>query len=527
MLVVERQETIEDITEEINKHFQEDKAYGMLGYEKDYCKKGYPKYRPSQCRNCDIPVDECRVKYNYREQYKYPIVVISHNRLFMMSEKDEMLGALRNYREPNRDEFEFNGGVDFSHISGKKKRSVLLIDERPNLIENIPTNSETLDQFYSDVQKYIPDFESEAKQAIDKIRDKYAGVDKFEQIDPVEPNFSWTTDFIKSWQKEYLGDDPENIDLIYNIIREGGLYDIKDHQIYTTHQANVYWQDYSTFIFDGTAEIDPDYDHDLFYYAKIPNLGPYDNLTINVCMEENLSKTFYQKNQSEFIPKFSEDIKAISQTGKTYLVCYKNQREEFEEELSDIKGIDIEHYGSTKGANHLRENVNIVCTGILHKGEASYLSKKITLDKSVDSFESITTGRVRRFKDEDTEAIKIYDMVKDLVQEIFRTKLRDHSSDNEEVNAYLITRDAYIIDLLAQSFTGCRINRGWQPKALMSNRLLLQKFIEEEGDRFNAKTKLMRAFFDKYEDVELTNKDVCKVLDVQRASASRYLRLKK
>jgi hypothetical protein len=237
-------------------------------------------------------------------------------------------------------------------------------------------------------------------------------------------------------------------------------------------------------------------------------------------MEQNLSKTYYEEH-SGFVRDFCEDIKDIAVTGKTYVVAYKDYEDAYLDHLKNVQDISIEHYGATKGANHLMENVNIVCTGILNKGEPYYLSKTIALNGTVDSFQSETTDRVRRFTDTSAESIKLFDMVTDLVQEIFRTQLRNHSSD-ASVNVYLCTRDANIVHNLKEIFQGCKISRDWMPTALLGTRELFSKFVEDHGSEYKTKTKLVKAFLDMGH--ALTTDDLIDVLGVDRAHAARYLK---
>ncbi len=512
VLVVERQETIQAITDTINKYFSQDKAYPMLGYEGDYCSKGYMKYRPSQCRTCDVKVADCRVKYNYQRQKQFPIVVISHKRLFDMSEKRDLLESLRYWES-----LPTPGTVKFDSTH---QRSMLLIDERPTLVETVPTNSQTITTLLSDVQEYTPEFYPEVLSGVNLIRDIYSSPEDYEHIDSTCPGFHWTSDFTFTWKSDYLGDFPEYPELIAKIIREGGLYHGTDNSITTTHYTNTYWQDFSTFIYDGTADLDPDYKEDRFYFADIPHLRPYENLTINVCMDQNLSKTFYQEHTG-FVEDFCKDIKDIALTGKTYVVAYKDYESNYEHHLKNVQNISIEHYGATKGANHLMDNVNIVCTGILNKGEPYYLSKTIAINGDVNSFQSDTTDKVRRFSDVSAESVKIFDMVTDLVQEIFRTQLRNHSSD-VMVNVYLCTRDANIVHNLKETFRGCTISREWMPTALLGTRELFSRFVYEHGNEYKTKTKLVKAFLE--EERDLTTDDLVAVLGIARKHAARYLK---
>ena len=513
VLVVERLDTIQEITDTINSYFEEDKAYPMMGYEAGYCKEGYTRYKPSQCRTCPVKVADCRVKYNYQRQKQFPVVVISHKRLFDMSEKQDLLEALRYWESTP------SAGTGKINLNSTHQRPLLLIDERPTLVENVPTTTQTLTTLLADVQKYTPKFYPEVLSGVNLIRDHYSSPEDYQHIDSTSEGFYWTSDFTFTWMADYLGDFPEYPELIAKIIREGGLYHGTDHTITTTHYSNTYWQDFSTFIYDGTADLDPEYRDDSFYFADIPHLRPYENLTINVCMDQNLSKTYYQEHTG-FVRDFCEDIKEIAVTGNTYVVAYKDYETEYEQHLKNVQNISIEHYGATKGANHLMENVNIVCTGILNKGEPYYLSKTIAINGNVDSFQSDTSDRVRRFSDVSAESIKIFDMVTDLVQEIFRTHLRDHSSD-VKVNVYLCTRDANIVHNLKETFQGCTISREWMPTALLGSRELFGTFNTEHGSEYKTKTKLVRAFLE--QGHELTTDDLVDVLDINQHNAARYL----
>jgi hypothetical protein len=518
VIVVERQSTIDEITGFLNRAVPSLEkpglfgtfvgpdlgcAYALKGYSPDYCKKGYPQYKPSQCKTCDVSFMECRVKHNFVKQMDFPIVVISQSRLFQMSDKDDLLQSLSYWR---------SGG-------SKHKRELLLIDERPKLVENVATNSTMLDTLLTDVQEYTPECYPEVLSGVNLVRDFYSLNSEYEAVDSLNPDFNWSTTFSESWADNYLGDYPQYPGYVESIIREGGLYCKQDHTVATTHYSNTYWQAYSTYIYDGTAAIDLNYRDGAFYFLDVPQLRPYSNLTINVCMEASLSKTFYINNPG-FVERFCEDIKGVATTGKTYVVCYKAYEPRYEELLEGEDNISIEHYGNTRGANHLIDNINIVCTGVLNKGESYYLSKSMAINEVEPNYEVITTDRVRRFKDTNAESIKVYEMVTELVQEIFRTQLRNHSSD-AEVNVYLCTRDLNLVKALQDYFKGSQVNRDWHPKALFSDRGLFRQFVEEHGDEYKTKTKLVKAFLDQGHTLDAS--DIVEVLGIARKNAARYL----
>ena len=540
VLAVERQDTINDIAQKINtcyfagRTYETNTAYPMLGYSSDDCKKGYETYKPSQCKTCDVPFIDCRVKYNFARQKRCPIVVISHARLFEMSDRDDTLSNLRYWEKYERysagDEGPLVPRDDLDEILEKSEyelfkygRRLLIIDEKPKLVDNVATNSVMWDQLSTDVQEFTPDYTQEVQNAITMVRDHYANPDEYHMVNAIDSNFRWSRDFVEAWKDQYLGDHPEYPTFLRCIITEGGLYSKENNSVSLTHYSNTYWGDYNTVIFDGTAMTDPDYRDDRFVFWDVPHLRPYHNLTINVCMEQNLSKTFYQ-NHTDFVGKFCEDIIDIAASGMTYVVAYKGYEAEFNSHLQNVNHIKLEHWGNTKGRNDLKECANIVFCGLLHKGEPYYHSKAIAVHgrrENERSFQCITTGKVRRFKNLDTECTKVYDFLTESIQDIFRTGLRDHYS-NTEINVYLCTRDAILVNLLVDFFPGCNQNRDWAPKALLNNREKFREFVEERREDYKTNAKLVKAFIAKGNS--LTTDDIVDVLEIDRKNAARYIK---
>ena len=524
ILVVERQETITDIARQINEHrlcgnnawkYQRNIAYPMLGYSNDDCRMGHRTYKPSQCKTCDVPFNACRVKYNFAMQKRYPVLIISQARLFEMSDRDDALGTLRFWEE------RIQVGPD-EYETIKHPRRLLIIDEKPKLVDNVDTNDAMWDQLISDVKEFTPDHLDEVEKAVNIVRNYYSMPDEYDVIDAIDDEFRWSKDFINSWKDNYLGDYPDYPTLLRRIITEGGLFSRQDNIVSLTHYNNIYWADYNAVIFDGTAMTDPDYRDDRFIFWDLPHLRPYYNLKINVCMEQNLSKTYYQKH-SDFIKKFCKDIIDIADGGITYVVSYKGYEAEFEKYLKN-NNVKLEHWGNTKGRNDIVSCKNIICAGLLHKGEKFYHSKDIALHGPREgrrSFGCVTNDKVRRFVDLDTESTKVFDFLTELIQDIFRTGLRNHYDDNE-INVYLCTRDVNLINLLEASFPGCIVNIDWKPDALLHSREKFRRFVDENIDKFNTNAKLVRAYVD--EGNSVTTDDISEVLEISIDDAGKILR---
>ena len=519
ILVVERQETIDDIVNRINGDpiidgREYNWAFGMKGYEKSYCVKEYPTYKHSQCKTCDN--FECRVKTNFKIQQKYRVVVISQKRLFDMSDSEDLLGAMRYWKKMlsswNLKECKQN--------HEKHARELLIIDEKPKLIENVPTDMSMWGTLIAETMQYLPQYIDEVQAAVSKVADMYNKAEEYGKVEAADPDFKWSSDFVDAFNELYFGDNPEYPIYLQNIIRDGGLYNNNEKRTITTiHYSNIYWQDYHTFIYDGTAAIDPDYKETMFQFVRMPVERQYKNLYVHVSMERNLSKDFFEKNP-KFITRIADDIKLIADAGKTYVVCYKAYEEDLRRSLDGIANVNFEHYGNTKGANHLVENKNIILIGILHKGETYYFSKNLTLFGDT-SFLVRTADKVRRFENPRAEAVKVYEMVTELIQEIYRTGLRIYGSE-ERIDVYLCTRDANVINAIGDFFPGCKIIRDWEPSALLDNRALFRKWVSEKGDQYKTNKKLVRAF--RAEGYSLTSEDVVDVLGIDKAHAARYLK---
>lgn len=517
VLVVERQDTIDEIVDRINDSGY-NWAYGMKGYERGYCRMWYPTYKHSQCKTCQMY--ECRVKQNFAMQQKYPIVVISQKRLFDMSDSENLMGGLRFWKKMLRT---WNM-KECRRCYEKHARELLLIDEKPKLIENVPTDMTMWGSLIAETIQYLPDFIDEVQHAVAMVTDHYNKTIEYGRVDAVDHEFKWSDAFVEAWNERYLGDNPEYPMLLQNIIREGGLFNNNEKKTITTiHYSNVYWQDYHTFIYDGTAGIDPDYKNDQFQFVKLPDVRNYNNLRIHVCMERNLSKDFFEKNP-RFVQRIADDVRKIADSGQTYVVCYKAYEEELKDALAGMPNVSFEHYGNTKGTNRLVDNTNVVCIGILHKGETYYLSKNLTLrgadSAGVHSYAVRTSDKVRRFEDENAEAIKVYEMVTELVQEIFRTQLRIHSND-ARIDAYVCTRDANVVNAIQDFFPGCHVIRDWEPDALLDDRGMFRKWASMHEEEYKTNARLVREFLKL--GYKLTSEDIVDVLGVDLKNAARLL----
>jgi CheY-like chemotaxis protein len=118
IIVKERVEDMFNLEDElgyVDDTFCEQKiCYAWVGYNKDICVKGHPEYEYGLCSRCEC--SKCRVKSARYEQYNYPVVVITHERLFRNANTQEFIENLKTWRNEH--------GVIH-------KRQYIIIDERP------------------------------------------------------------------------------------------------------------------------------------------------------------------------------------------------------------------------------------------------------------------------------------------------------------------------------------------------------------------------------------------------------------
>jgi TOTE conflict system primase-like protein len=467
VIAVERNADVKRIANEINSRFfllQKNSAYAFYGFDPENpgeCILGHRSYKPGMCnkKNCQIPLSKCRVKMNNIRQQNYRVIVMSHQRLKMYSQ----VGEMNRFRQ-----------WGFSY-SIKRRRTHLIIDEQPPLLELMRFDTDTLNEF----TKVLPQLDN-GKVYVQSLSQPVGDLISFMQNNSEArsiiqtkqvPQFKFDATFEHAW-KDFTFDKasinylPIALETAYEY---GGIF-VKQNlngqpEISTGYYLNNSWDFDRTIILDGTADISQKYKPGLFDKVFVPQLHNYEHLTFYHYTRFNLSRTTYYKTD-DLIVNLAEDIKEIAKyRDKVYVVVYKENKEEYEKllanEIQQTKVI-IRTLGSTRGDNSMRECDTIVFTGLIHKGEMNYLNESLVLNRDYSMDLNVRKHRkVRKFNNRETEVVKLSSMLEELVQEVYRTRLRSHNL-KQDVHAYIIVSDDDFLNLIEGYFAGCKMEE-WYP----------------------------------------------------------------
>ena len=499
VIAVERNEDVKRITREINKYFtlsflNQSPAYAFYGYDPanpQECVLGHKTYKPGMCnkKNCQIPLSKCRVKMNNIRQLNYRVIVMSHQRLKMYSQVAEM----------NRFS---QWGYSYSI---KRRRTHLIIDEQPPLLEIMRFDVNTLNDFMSVLPQlqngnnFVQTFNQPVNDLINLMQ---TNTDARTIIQPKQvPVFKFDAQFEDTW-RDYTVDMasvnfmPVALESVYEY---GGIL-VKQNlsgepEISTGFYLNNSWDFDRTIILDGTADISQKYKPQVFDKVYVPQFHEYEHLTFHHYTRFNLSRSTYDKGD-DLIPNLAADIKAIaSKRDMVYVVVYKENLDEYErflaKELQQNRVI-IRTLGSTRGDNSMRDCDTVVFTGLIHKGELNYLSESLVLNEDYTMDLNVQKHRrVRKFNDRNTEVVKLSSWLEEFVQEVYRTRLRSHNL-SQDVHAYLMVSDPDFLNLIEGYFVGCKMEE-WVPVETMKDKMngLAEEIIDKVISRINAGEKVI------------------------------------
>ncbi|WP_199426985.1 hypothetical protein [Thermaerobacillus caldiproteolyticus] len=424
-------------------------AYVMeSAFTSELCKKkeGIEEYVHGICRGCPEK-KECPIAQKYREQKRYPIVIISHTRLAM--DKDR----LHNYREWGDE----NGDTH--------ERRLLIIDEKPPLVTVQNLTLDDINEFEYQIHNMSYEIEgvNEVKELIQKVKAFFYNnlLQDHEVIAPIEPIYRFN--FKKVWYQSYTGKNPYLIEKIEHFIQNGGRISRNNNQVnIVTHKVvNYEFKNFSTIILDGTSNIDMEYKVGTeLNILHVPKIRTYENLTFYMA-PISMSKQALLNNR-ERLDDLVKYVRKIAEKENILVLCYKEYEDTLEQLLEpEIKRgeVKLNHFGNVKGSNDYNDCTTLVLAGVQHKGHPYYIAKFDALYGACDDTETNTINGVVRFKNIDLERLKLNDQLVDLIQDICRTKVRNKDG-NEPVKVYIPTKDKVLINLLNQYFTGSTV-REW------------------------------------------------------------------
>ena len=494
VIAVERNKDVKRITLEINKHFalsflNQAPAYAFYGYDPENsgeCVLGHKNYKAGMCnkKNCRIPLNKCRVKMNNIRQRNHRVIVMSHQRLKMYSQVCEM----NRFRE---------WGYSYSI---KRRRTHLIIDEQPPLLQIMRFDVNTLNDFMNVVPQLEngKNFVQNLNQPVNDLIGIMQNNGKARII--IQPKqvteFKFDAQFEDTW-RDYTVDMasvnfmPVALESVYEY---GGIL-VKQNlsgepEISTGFYLNNTWDFDRTIILDGTADISQKYKPQVFDKVYVPQLHDYEHLTFHYYSRFNLSRSTYNK-EDDLLPNLASDIKEIvRKRTKVYVVVYKENKDDYERLLAkeiQQNRVIIRTLGSTRGDNSMRDCDTVVFTGLIHKGELNYLSESLVLNEDYAMDLNVQKHRrVRKFNNRKTEIVKLSSWLEEFVQEVYRTRLRSHNL-TQDVRAYLMVSDSDFLNLIEGYFVGCKMEE-WYPVETTKGKIkgLAEEIIDMVISRMNS-----------------------------------------
>ena len=436
------------------------RAIPYFSFHADLCLQRLSKYDPRACRECP---HFCRKKQARKEHEDYQVLIVSHERLRMRALYGEDFGELEYFVDKN---------------GNKRKRSLMLIDEKPQITMNQCLSRKDLGKLREFLIKIDPEspLYSEAKLLegyvhginlkVSELKDDYI------IADPIDASFQLSDEMKGYFFQAYEGEDFAVLGLLVSFIRKGGVvqytsYRKNQHIPEMIFTADILDPDFDMkiVIFDATATVDRDYQGKRYLIMDTPQIRDFSNLTINEQKNINLSRTKLLSNEKPIDPRALLNDVLIDFSGEMLLLTYKDRVGEFcailDEWQDNNFNCNVNYYGNIKGDNQYANAERVLLYGLNHKPDAYYaakaLSHGIRTEFGTYPFTKID-GRV--YRDERLQEIFESEMAADLIQCIMRTKLRKHTK--EPVEVYCFIQSNRLMHVLQEYFDGCT-TQDWHP----------------------------------------------------------------
>ncbi|MFH1728623.1 MAG: hypothetical protein ABIA04_09420 [Pseudomonadota bacterium] len=471
IIVKERKEDLYLLEKDLN---NQDHVFCLVGHGDVICEKKILNadklYSP--CKGCSIK--RCSAHpTKFKEQYKYPILLMTKKRFQIET-------------------FSGNGMKNFiNYISGgtKGKREFLFIDENPDLIANSHFSQEQVinflsklgDLFHGKEESKIPTILNSLNKLnrhIDESKNTNTGVI---EINPHELELSFDKKEKDKLIEKYNNKAIELIDKLNILNEHGGLLFSKIREsdnktiniVYPDKRFSLNQDELTTLLFDGTATLDPSYlKYDINPVGKIKSFkNLYFHIQDKQVCKSNLSN---QNTKNHYIPKILNDIRAIQmeQPDKRLFVVTTVSdgiEDEIKEEIKELnlKNIRVNHYQNLRGSNEYSKSTLIYFTHINQKSIEYYISyasaiygRNNILKEDLSGIDKQGSGGRRGFKSSKLETIRCQEIVTDLIQCIFRTKLR--VTEDEDIHVYIGIEDLTILYYLFEYFEDAKVY-SWHP----------------------------------------------------------------
>ncbi|URN95138.1 MAG: hypothetical protein NAG76_02455 [Candidatus Pristimantibacillus lignocellulolyticus] len=478
VVVVDRIEDAKKLAEEINDYFGSDQhALALYGFDEDDCLDNL--YENAKNNSCPVFATNFKYKCNHIQrcryfqqgeiQKQYPVLIVTKKRISLD------FGKIGKYK--------FFGEHD------EKQRKLLLFDEKPSIVSIRELNHKQFDRYNDLIQSKMeksetPEALKEFNKAVEYVESHFYDAEKRELFEAIDKDFYFSDAFQTEFRKQfpdYTREIFEYPNTLQNIIRNGGHKDVTSKGVKLI--TNVY-QDYAdisgfkTFIFDGTADMDLEYNHDKYRLINFEPIRTYEGLEINICDTISASRT--SLSDSDKVKAFCDDVITICEqhpTSKVYIPTFMSNEDEIADYLKDYiqRGqVLLAHYGATKGTNKFKECDIVAICGILHKNENHYIAKAKAIYEQcgelLDDIDCTKYDNVRRFNDNRIEAVKLLDMLAEYSQEIKRSNQRNNA-ENVAGKVYVFHNDKLLLEQIGLKFPNCTISE-WYPQNMIETAIV-------------------------------------------------------
>lgn len=521
ILVGDRLEDLRDIVTTLNDCGLGGYAYMLESWNRDICLDNKIVMSAGKmCSKCDY-LYKCKIGQQQREQNKYPILLMTNARL------KECADSIQRYKKYDNGE-----------------RTLLLVDERPELLDTLKVNKSVLNE----IDTYISNLEYK------DLEDKTRLLNQWKDItDTIEKQMSLlrikykrfilknsnnigickeNDEFMKLWNKYVKSEYKRELNHIHKILTEGGFYVCEGSKEFISSigirdLTADYSNDFKTIIFDGSALYDPLYlglyNQGKIKYLYIKNSRTYENLNIEAIMKHKVTKTEF-KNKKYLIKALCNFVsnKAKQGFGYEYVITYKETSKRIGELLGGslkskvLKEDDggVFYFGNTKGSNSMSKCNRMFqlgwntlpdyeyviqflsCSGIWEKILKNCTDKEMS-ERYSDLFmikDRSSSGKYKsinkeyRFGLEALDQFKYLHIASEFYQEVHRTQLRIYDCD-ENVDVILFRNLKVIFELIKGLFPKCN---------LIYNTEEIYEFVRAKNDSRENKVKGYDEFFNWY-----------------------------
>lgn len=495
ILVTDRLDSLRKTQEDLKELGLDGYVYILEGWNENICLN--KKVKSSDSKMCTPNTCsyfyKCKIYEQQNEQNKFPILLITNARL----------------REC---------GVNIKQYSTWEKgnRNILLIDERPDVLDTIKINKKLLNEIsteisrceYSDTQEKTT-FENMFNEIANNITGKMQKLRKHYKRFIMsnmnnEPICKTDIDFMLLWDKYMRNNYKRELEHIHTILTKGGLYVYESNTefistIGSRDLKDMYCDTFKTIIFDGTALYDPlylgMYKKKSIKYLDIENTRLYSNLNIEAYLKHKLTKTTF-KDKKHLILACAKLVNAKMKLGfkKAYVVTYQTIAHQLNDLIFNKSNVvklndELFYFGNTKGKNNMQDcNIMFqfgwdtlpdyeyaiqwlsVCVdwdmmlGLNDTDKFEKYSEYLTIkDRSVESIEHYTYEAFGytcyEFGFSGLNQFKMFTLVTNFYQEVHRIKLRNYNCTKEKIEVNIFSIQSVILQMIEQLFPECNMNK--------------------------------------------------------------------